>query len=152
MAIKYGIKHKLLDDFEDDMLAVEIETRRGKTIISTAYYPPRRPILNRADFSKIMRKPCPVYFIGDLNAKHIEFEHQAINLMGRTIMELIERGIMTHLGPDVNTIFNHMGTGSPDIILGNRYSYLNSKIERGPLTSSDHFLIKMTLSVNPIVT
>ena len=40
VAIKRTIKHKLIDDFDLDMLAIKIDTTKGPIIISTTYLPP----------------------------------------------------------------------------------------------------------------
>ena len=50
-----------MDTFEEDVLAVQIETIRGPIIILTAYQPPRYPYLPK-DLLHFMRKPIPVYF------------------------------------------------------------------------------------------
>jgi len=61
-----------MDTFEEDVLAVQIETIRGPIIILTAYQPPRYPYLPK-DLLKFRRKPIPVYCLGDLNVIHINF-------------------------------------------------------------------------------
>ena len=38
-AIKKGIKHQILDDYQDDMLGVKIKTDKGPIIIFTMYMP-----------------------------------------------------------------------------------------------------------------
>ena len=43
IAIKHDIHHKLIDNFETDFLAVEVNTSLGPIIIATTYLPPRRP-------------------------------------------------------------------------------------------------------------
>ena len=45
IAIKYNIPHKIHDDYDTDVLAVEIETSLGPIIISTTYFPTRHPYL-----------------------------------------------------------------------------------------------------------
>ena len=42
IAIKNNIPHKVYDDYDTDVLAVEIETSLGPIIISTTYLSPRR--------------------------------------------------------------------------------------------------------------
>ena len=40
ISIKHDIKHKLLDHFDTDFLAVQIETSLGPIIIAITYLPP----------------------------------------------------------------------------------------------------------------
>ena len=150
IAIKQNIKHRILDEFSENMLAVELDSTQGKIIIATAYYPPRQPYLNYNDFNMIMGKKVPVYFLGDLNARHPSLGHNNTNAMGVAINNMTRRNIVTHLGPEFPTLINHQGTGTPDIILGNRNCHLNKTISRGPLTSSDHYPIILKVSFSPI--
>ena len=57
IAVKANLKHKIIDTFQDDVLAVELETKRGPVIISTTYLPPRRQTFPFQDIIKIARKP-----------------------------------------------------------------------------------------------
>ena len=61
IAIKYNIPHKLFDDFDTDVLAVEIPTNLGPVIISTLYLPPRRPYLPFTDIYKLLNNNVPAY-------------------------------------------------------------------------------------------
>ena len=42
IAIKYNVKHKILDNFQEDFIGIEIDTNRGPIIVTTTYLPPRR--------------------------------------------------------------------------------------------------------------
>ena len=42
VAVRKNIKHSIIDDLEEDALAVRVETIKEPVIIGTAYYPPRR--------------------------------------------------------------------------------------------------------------
>ena len=42
VAIKKNIHHAIIDDLEEDILAVKIETLKGPAIIATAYHPQER--------------------------------------------------------------------------------------------------------------
>ena len=56
IAIKENLKYQILDDTNDDVLAVRIDTTRGAIIICTTYVPPRRTILPTQDLFKLIRK------------------------------------------------------------------------------------------------
>ena len=56
IAIKHNINYKLYDDYDTDVLAVEIETNLGPIIISTTYLPPRRPFLPTTDFFQTFKQ------------------------------------------------------------------------------------------------
>jgi len=58
-------------------------------------------------------------------------------------------GRLNHLGPDFPTLIRHNSATSPDIVLSNRY--LNTRITRGNLTTSNHIPIILDLSTNPIL-
>ena len=40
IGIKRGISYQLLDDFQEDILAIRLETRKGPVIVATCYSPP----------------------------------------------------------------------------------------------------------------
>ncbi len=69
IAIKYNIPHKLYDDFDFDVLAVEIQTHLGSIIISTMYLPPRKPFLPFADMHRPLINIIQTYII-DFNGRH----------------------------------------------------------------------------------
>ena len=153
IAIKSSIKHRIIDDFTGDVLAVRIETTRGPLSIVTSYVPPRNmedfPI---DDINRIMRKNEQVILIGDLNARDYFIGHRDRNLAGRLISNLIDREVVRHIGPDFNTyVPRRDGISRPDIILSNQNFHLNYEIKQGKLTTSDHFPIVMKISTLPIV-
>ena len=150
IAVKKNIKHKILDDFQEDLLALEIETVRGKIIISTKYSPPRYVDDTIQNLMRIMRKPYPVYFFGDLNAKHTQLGNSQNNIMGSYIAQGIQQGIIAHLGPEFPTFITGRGKGTPDIALGNRHANMNLVLKQGPASTSDHFPIYIVISTKPI--
>ena len=151
IAIKRDIKHQLLDDFRDDVLAIELETRRGPIIVSTLYQPPRRNYYPTEDLTRLMRKNKPVYMLADIDARHAFVGHGASNHMGRTLNDLIQRNIINYLGPDFNTRVGCQGISRPDIILMNRQGTMNYGISEGELTTSDHIPMIFTLSTTAII-
>ena len=68
IAVRRNVSHKLLDNTQEDVLAIEIDTTRGPIIICTTYIPFRRLILPYPDLAQFIRSNKPVYIIGDLNA------------------------------------------------------------------------------------
>ena len=61
---------------------------------------------------------------------------------------MIDRNIAKHLGPDFPTLIGR--NGKPDIVLSNRYNFLNMAIEAGNITSSDHLSLIIKISTKPI--
>ena len=102
IAIKRNISYKLLDDFQDDILSIQLETSRGSVIISTCYLPPRRQAFPLQDVTSLFRKNIPVYMAADLNARHRFVEHSDNNQTGNVLNSMIQRELVTYLGPDFN--------------------------------------------------
>ena len=151
IGIKREMSYQLLDDFQEDMLAIRLETRKGPVIVATCYSPPRRAYFLTEDISRLMRKNIPVYLVGDLNARHHFIGHRRSNHAGEVINDLIERNITVYLGPDFNTRIGANGISRPDIILRNRHGFLNYAVDEGDLTTSDHLPVVFTLATIPIV-
>ena len=151
IAVKRSIKHKVIDDFNEDFLALELQSNRGTFIIGTAYMPPRRSYFPYPDIMKILRRNIPAYLIGDLNARHTSLGQSSNNLMGKEIVRLINQNMITHLGPEFDTFLSPTGKGKPDIVLGNRNIYMNMAIKQGPITTSDHIPLIITLATKPIM-
>jgi len=131
MCIKRKIKHRIIDDFNEDFLAVELQTNPGKFIIGTGYMPPRRPQFPYPDIMQIMRTNIPAYIIADLNARHRTLGQNSNNLMGDELLKLINQNMITHIGPDFDTFVSTRGKGRPDI-LGNKNIHMNHAIQQGP--------------------
>ena len=69
IAIRKNIKYKIMDDFIDDILGIELMTTKGPIIILTTYSPPRRNNIPVGEIENILQKNLPVYFAGDVNAR-----------------------------------------------------------------------------------
>ncbi len=151
IAVKYSIAHKLFDDFDTDVLAIEIDTTLGPLIIATTYLPPRRPYVPFPDFYRLLNNSIPTYILGDLNGKHRYFGNRNENRVGKSLTELINQGIMMHIGPHFPTYIGHGVSTNPDKILSNKHHYLNTNTEPGNITSSDHIPIVFTLSTQPFL-
>ena len=59
IAIKKNIQHKVLDNFQDDILGIRIETNKGPIKIYTIYSPPRRNYLPIGEINSISQKIFP---------------------------------------------------------------------------------------------
>ena len=151
IAIKTNIAHKILDDFDTDLLAVEIETREGPIIIATDYIGPGpQAYMNMIDYSKLIDSPHPAYILGDLNAKHYSLGNRHSNTVGNTISSLMSRGELNHLGPHFPTYLSHNCATTPDITISNNKTYHNFHLTQGPQSSSDHIPVIATTTINPI--
>ena len=149
IAIRKDIDHQILDDFQDDIMAVKIETTKGQLIIATYYSPPRRNYMPIGEIKRLFQRNVPVYLMGDLNAHHQALGHNYADQKGNIIKNLMDRDIVAFKGPDFPTIVGKKG--KPDIVLGNRYAFLNLAISPGQLTTSDHIPIIIILSTKAII-
>ena len=149
VAVRKDLQCRIIDDIDDDILGVQIETTKGPIMLLTHYSPPRRHYIPTAAFENKLQKNMPVYFAGDLNAHLPAMGYNAYNQNGREIQRLIQQHKIMHLGPDFRT-FVH-GNGRLHIVFLNRVAFLNYAIERGSLTTSDHFPIILKLSEKPII-
>lgn len=150
IAIKHSLNYKLYDDFISDTLAIEIETNTGKIMLATLYQPPTRQYIPIPDFTTIFRRNIPVYMLADLNANHPVLGYTHTNTKGRQIHRLLNNATIQHIGPHFPTFVSHTSATTPDIILTNNNTYHNTHIVQGPLTTSDHFPIIMTIATKPI--
>lgn len=150
IAIKRNIKYTLIDNFDEEFLAIKLKTTQGDIIIATAYLPPRRPYLPAQDLLRLVNYTIPVYIIGDLNARHRIFGNNDNNNVGNALCNIINTGKLIHIGPHFGTFIGRRQTSTPDIIFTNNKAFHNYYIKRGPLTGSDHLPIIMQISTSPI--
>ena len=148
--IKSNIQHKMDDNFITDCILVTIHTNTGPINIATTYLPPRRPYLPYPDIHQIASNNAPTYIIGDLNAKHNYLGDNYNNRVGAALKHLIDRNLIRHLGPNFPTFFSYNSSTNPDIILSNKHTYHNTKVEAGPVTASDHIPIIFTITSKAI--
>lgn len=85
-----------------------------------------------------------------MNGNHLTLRYRHTNTKGRKIYHLIQRRTLQHIGPYFPTYLAHNTAIPPDIILTNYTTYHNTHITHGPLTTSDHIPIMLTISTNPI--
>ena len=151
IAIRKDLQCQLLDNTTEDVLGIKVETSHGQIIIVTTYVPPRRHDFPYQDLLSFIRKNVPVYIIGDLNARHLSLGYNNNNANGNIINNLINQNLVSHLGPEYKTWITPMGTGTPDIVLGNQKIYHNIAIKQGPITTSDHIPMIIKISTKPIL-
>lgn len=150
IAIKQNITHQVIDDLEENYLGMIISTTLGPICIGTGYQPPRRPRIPVQNILNITRRNMPAYIIGDLNARHLMFNHRSTNPSGRMLYDMVREGHLSHLGPDFQTFIGENGSGTPDIVVSNSRDIHNIQIRPGKLTTSDHLPVIVTLSSSPI--
>lgn len=150
IAIKNNIKHRIIDNFTSECLAIKVITTQGEIIIATSYLPPRRPFLPANDIINLMNYTQPTYILGDFNARHHIFGNKNTNNVGKSLDTLIRAGRLKYLGPDFYTYLGHRTTSTPEKIFTNNKAFLNYYIQPGPITTSDHIPIIFTVSTSPI--
>ena len=123
IAIRSNIQYQLIDTFQDDILAIKLETNKGPIIIATTYLPPRRYHIPEYEIRSLLQKQIPVYLMADLNASHRITGYSYNNRRGESLADWVRRGICKYIGPDFNTLINVTGTGKPDVVLANKKSY-----------------------------
>ena len=109
IAVRKNIKYKLLDDFQDDILGVELRTTKGPIIIMTNYSPPRRNYVPFAEIENILQKQMPVYFAGDINANIPAMGYATYNHTGRIVRDMIIRDKIKLMGPEFRTLIQRNG-------------------------------------------
>ncbi|XP_069982169.1 uncharacterized protein [Penaeus vannamei] len=151
IAVRRGLQHRIINNFDQEFLAIEVDTARGPIIVATGYLPPRRPYLPSPDLLKLLRQQKLVYIIGDFNGRHRILGQRDNNNVGNSLARLMADGRLNHLGPDFLTLIRQKSATSPDIVLNNRYRYFNTRITPGNITTSDHPPIIVELSIKPIL-
>ena len=151
IAIKRTLSYRINESFYTDLLAVQINTQLGPIEIATSYIPPRTGYLHYPDYHSLFKSTNPVYFLGDINARHPGLGNNSENIVGKQIMTLIGRNHITHEGPYFPTFINYRSKTSPDIILTNKKVYHNIIAIPGSITPSDHTPIICKISTSPIM-
>ncbi len=148
--VKQNIKHKIDEEYITDVLCIKILTSLGHISIATTYLPPRRPYLPFPDIHRLSSKNEPTYLLADLNAKHRLLGDSHNNVVGKGLERFLLDNKLHHLGPNFPTYITPQSATTPDIIICNNRAYHNIKTEPGPLTSSDHTPIIMTITSRAI--
>lgn len=100
IAMKRSLNYILLEYFQAEILAIKLTTTMGEVIIATVYLPPRRNFLPNPDILKLTNYNCPVYKLGDVNARHQVFGNNNSNQVGTSLDAIIQTGKLIHLGPN----------------------------------------------------
>lgn len=66
--------------------------------------------------------------------------------VGRGLARFMNQGKLLHLGPNFATYRDRNAETKPDIVLANDKTFHNAEIEQGPLTTSDHIPIIITIT------
>ena len=125
IAIKNNISHTIIDDFDTDLLAINVNTPEGTITIGTDYLSPSQPYLEFHDYNRLFRRRTPVYFFGDTNARHTFLGHRDRNPVGEGLYTLIDRNTIKHIGPHFPTLIRTNTMTTPDIALTNHATYHN---------------------------
>ena len=151
VAVKRDLRHQILDNFDQEFMAVRVHTTTGPVLLATCYLPPRRDFLPFPDIMRLANYDEPMYVLGDFNARHRIFGHtRDYNPVGVSLEGLITGGVLEHLGPPFKTFANHLGAGTPDLILTNRRTVHCHRILPGPGNTSDHLPMLMEISCSAI--
>ena len=153
ITVRKNLQHKIINDFNEDILGIQIETTKGPVAIYTTYSPLRRSYLPIGDIKRIAQKRIPTYFVGDINAQHPTFGYNYSNNKGDIMKNLIDANYVKHLGPEFPTMLVRKGGGGgrPDAVFANRWAALNIVIQPGLLTSSGHIPLYIKISTKPIM-
>ena len=100
IGIKKNISYKIMDDFVEDILGIELMTTRVPIIILTNYSPPRRNNIPIGEIENILQKNLPVYFAGDINAHIPALGYNNYNDNGKIIKRLLEQNKIKLMWPD----------------------------------------------------
>ena len=150
IAIKNNIAHTIIDDFDTELLAINVNTPEATITIGTDYLQPSTPYLDFPEYNKLFRRRNPVYFLGDINARHNSLGHNNRNPVGTGLNTLMLRDTARHLGPHFPTFMRSNSSTTPDIVLSNNRTFHNILLQPGPVTTSDHIPIIATITTNPI--
>ena len=136
IAVRSNLQYKVINDFNDDILGIQIKTVKGPVEFYTIYSPPRRTYLPLGEIGRILQKDIPTYSIGDMKAQHQISGYIYSNHKGKLLKKLVDRHNMKYLGPDFPTLVGR--NRHPDIIRSNKWAHINITIKPGECTSSDH--------------
>ena len=149
IGVRKDVSYKILDNFNDDFIGIQVDTTKGPIAIHTTYIPPRRNYLPVGDIKRAMQRTIPTYVFGDLNAQCPVTGYNYSNNKGRILNTLIAEDTINYIGPDFPILVGR--NGRSDALLANRWAFLNVAVQAGNVTSSDHIPIIVQLSTKPIL-
>ena len=150
IAVRRNLRHEVLDNFDQEFMAVRVFTSTGPVLLATCYLPPRRDFLPFPDIMRLANYNQPMYVMGDFNARHRVLGIPGENTVGRSLNGLILDGYLEHLGPPFKTFTGHQGSGTPDLILTNRRTHHCHRITPGPANAADHLPMVVDISCSAI--
>ena len=152
IAIKFGIKFELLNQFHHDTIGARIETQHGPMIILTNYTPPRQRFLPNQDIEFMIRHQTPIIFAGDMNTRHQAFGYvSSSNPKGRALNQHIVNNRLNYIGPNFPTFYTRRSQTKPDCVFTNNRIFLNYHVQPGGIGPSDHITIDIRISADPIL-
>ena len=154
IAVKKGIRFKILNSFDHDTIGIQVETKAGPLIILTNYSPPRHKNLPKSDLDYAIQNNWPVLIAADLNARHSMFGYTGrSNPKGSQLNNIIFNNKLNYIGPGFPTYFCHNNTQGtkPDIVLTNSKFFQNYRIKPSGMGPSDHIGINLKISCDPIL-
>lgn len=92
----------------------------------------------------------PTYLLGDLNENHRFLGNRSNNNVGKGLKRMLDENEILHDGPNFSTFISENKKGSPNLIFSNNKIYHNKIITQGPVTSSDHLPVILTLTTKAI--
>ena len=152
IAIKKGIAHRHVErNFDNEMLAIIVESDRGDLLVSTGYFAPRHQVFPLEDWTTLANYNIPTLIAGDFNARHRNLSQRGRDHNGAGLVAdlLIDRGKLQHAGPFFPTFFGRYATTPDAIFINNKFRY-NYHVTEGPVTVSDHVPVIITVSTSPI--
>ena len=150
IAVKNTIPHTIIDDFNTNLIAINVDTPQGTITIGTDYLPPNKRYLDIPEYVTLLGRRNPVYIFGDLNARHSFLSHRDQNPVGKGLNTLIQRDIITHIGPHFPTFIRTNCATTPDIAITNKVTFHNILLTPGPVSASDHIPVIAKITANPI--
>ena len=154
IAIRKGLQFKVLNNFNYDTIAVQVQTQSGPIILMTNYTPPRKVNLPNSDLDYAIQNNWPVLIVADMNARHSMFGYsRRSNPKGRQLNKIVFDNKLNYIGPGFPTYFCHnniYGT-KPDAVLSNNKFYFNYHIKPSGMGPSDHMTINIRISCKPIL-
>ena len=152
--VKKDIPHSFhTDTYNNNILAVTIQTRQDRMRIITFYRPPRQKDLPLMDLNNLIQHNRPTLILADANIKHTNFGHSSSDSNGKLFNKYINSTDIHYIGPDFRTYYDHNKSGKPDILLANsKFQTMAHHIQEGDrLPCSDHIPIIIQASSSPLL-
>lgn len=156
LCIKSNIKHKLIKNYETSILEniSIIVTINGREITFTSVYNPKYTPDFKNDIKKITPHNKEFVTLGDLNAKHFDWQCVSNNRAGIILRDLQLQANFFVNHPNTHNHFPHSGTtpSTIDILLTNSTLNITQPITHDNELPSDHSPVtcSITAAINTI--